>query len=168
MPRTSMLPAVPARARTAALAALLVLAVAGFSACEEGAPRSAPTAGSEAAAAARSQIGTPYQWGGRSPGVGFDCSGLTSWSWEQAGVAIPRTSRDQYAATQRIRLEDLRPGDLVFYAANGSTISHVAMFVGGDTIVHGRSSVANVVEDQLSTWWTDALVGYGRVAVPEG
>ena len=166
MPRSSTM--TPSRVRTVALAAVLLLAVAGFSACEEATPRSASTAGDEAAAAARSQVGTPYQWGGREPGVGFDCSGLTSWSWEQAGVAIPRTSRDQYAATQRIRLEDLRPGDLVFYAANGSTISHVAMFVGGDTIVHGRSSVANVVEDQLSTWWTDALVGYGRVAVPEG
>ncbi len=166
MPRPSMLPSVPARARTAALAALLLLAVAGLSACEEDAPRSASTAGDEAAAHARSQLGTPYQYGGRTPGVGFDCSGLTSWSWEQAGVAIPRTSRDQYAATERISLGDLRPGDLVFYAANGSTVSHVAMFVGNDTLVHARSSVAHVVEDQLSTWWTSALVGYGRVAAP--
>jgi cell wall-associated NlpC family hydrolase len=148
------------------MAALLLLAVAAFSACEEDTPRSGSTAGDQAAAAAQSQVGTPYQWGGRTPGVGFDCSGLTSWSWEQAGVAIPRTSRDQYAATERIGREDLRPGDLVFYAANGSTISHVAMYVGNDTLVHGRSSVARVSEDQLSTWWTDALVGYGRVADP--
>jgi cell wall-associated NlpC family hydrolase len=158
-----------------------MLAIGGLTACEvvPDLPTGAPTAstttttapaetpGERAVMYARSEIGTPYLWGGRTPGVGFDCSGLTSWAWEQAGTMIPRVSRDQYAATKRITRSELRAGDLVFYAADGITISHVGMYAGdGDIIVQTRrSSTTGVTEDSLSTWWTSALVGYGRVTV---
>ena len=73
-----------------------------------------PAAGgaARAVAAAKSQLGVPYVWGGESPGVGFDCSGLTQWSWRQAGVSLPRTAAAQYDAIAHIPLSDLQPGDL--------------------------------------------------------
>ena len=48
--------------------------------------------------AAESEIGVPYVWGGETPGVGFDCSGLVQWAWAQAGISIPRTTETQCPA----------------------------------------------------------------------
>src|SRR5207247_7839132 len=78
--------------------------------------------------AAYSAIGVPYKWGGSSPKEGFDCSGLTMWSWGQAGVALPHSSAAQYAMLPHVSRCDLKPGDLLFFY---SPISHVAIYVGG-------------------------------------
>ena len=75
--------------------------------------------------AARSQIGTPYVWGGDRPG-GFDCSGLTSWAYQQVGKSIPRTAAAQQRATRRV--SSPQPGDLVFF---GSPAFHVGIYAGG-------------------------------------
>ena len=92
-------------------------------------PPSSGGAGTRAVAAAETQIGVPYVWGGESPGVGFDCSGLTAWAWGQAGVPLPHYSGDQMADSTPVPISDLEPGDLLFYGAGGS--QHVAMYVGG-------------------------------------
>jgi peptidoglycan DL-endopeptidase CwlO len=88
-----------------------------------------------AVAAARSAIGTQYVWGSADPSVGFDCSGLTSWAWAQAGVYIPHSSAGQYGALPHVPLGDVQPGDLIFYF---SPISHVAIYAGGGQIIHAR------------------------------
>jgi cell wall-associated NlpC family hydrolase len=159
--------------RAASLVLVAVLGIGGLAACEPAPPvpvllaasdtSTTVPAGQRAANSALSQVGARYVWGGSSPASGFDCSGLTSWAWKQAGTTIARTSRDQYAATTRIKPTDLQPGDLVFYAADGVTISHVAMYVGDDRIVHARNTTTGVLMSQLSTYWTSQRVGYGRV-----
>jgi peptidoglycan DL-endopeptidase CwlO len=83
--------------------------------------------------AAKSQLGVPYVWGGESPGVGFDCSGLVQWAWGQAGVRLPRTSGEQFEATTPVSIADLEPGDLLFYGPDGA--DHVAMYVGGGMMI---------------------------------
>ena len=88
-----------------------------------------------AVSAAMSVIGTTYVWGSASPGVGFDCSGLTSWAWAQAGVYIPHSSAAQYSSLPHVPLGSVQPGDLIFYY---SPISHVALYIGGGNIVHAR------------------------------
>jgi cell wall-associated NlpC family hydrolase len=86
--------------------------------------------------AARHVLGAPYVWGSADPNVGFDCSGLTSWAWAQAGVSIPHSSAAQYAALPHFTdASQLQPGDLVFYY---SPISHVALYIGGGQIIHAR------------------------------
>jgi cell wall-associated NlpC family hydrolase len=98
------------------------------------APSIPPNSGAAGAiAAAKSQLGLPYRYGGSSPSTGFDCSGLMLWSWAQVGVSLPRTSRAQFAATQRIPISQLQPGDLVFF---GSPVYHVGMYVGGGQMIH--------------------------------
>ncbi|MCI2240524.1 C40 family peptidase [Kineococcus sp. TRM81007] len=91
----------------------------------------------DAITAARTRLGPPYAWGATGPG-GFDCSGLTQWAYRQAGTAIPRTSRQQYAGLPKVPLGALRPGDLVFYASGSSpsSIHHVALHLGGGRVLH--------------------------------
>jgi len=88
-----------------------------------------------AVGAALSVQGTGYVWGSADPAVGFDCSGLTSWAWAQAGVYIPHSSAAQYASLPHVPLGSVQPGDLIFYY---SPISHVALYIGGGQIVHAR------------------------------
>jgi cell wall-associated NlpC family hydrolase len=94
-------------------------------------------AGAIAVSWALSQIGTPYIWGGETPGVGFDCSGLVQAAYAVAGVALPRVAQDQYDRTPELAPEaPLAPGDLVFFGGGPGSIDHVGLFVG---VVNGRS-----------------------------
>lgn len=95
--------------------------------------------------AARSQIGTPYVWGGTQPG-GFDCSGLTSWSYSQVGKSIPRTSQAQANGGQSVGMGGKQLGDIiVFYP--GAT--HVGIFSGGNNVIHAPQAGQNVHEASI-------------------
>lgn len=92
----------------------------------------------EVISAARGFMGTPYKWGGTTRS-GMDCSGLLVSSFRAAKIELPRTSADQSNYGKRVGLQDLRPGDLVFFAAKKGRgkISHVGMV----TEVRGRKEV---------------------------
>jgi cell wall-associated NlpC family hydrolase len=119
-----------------------------------------PTApgGAGAVQAAESQIGVPYQWGAESPGVGFDCSGLTAWSWGQVGVGLPHYSGAQMADSAPVPVSDLQPGDLLFYGPGGS--DHVAMYVSPGTMIEAPYTGADVRLTGLRLG--DGFVGAGR------
>ena len=140
-----------------AFAALLLVAAASLTSC---------TPQLVVVDAAREQIGMPYKTGGESVAEGgFDCSGLTYYAWKKVGVTLPRSSKDQYAWATKITKADLAPGDFVFYSSSGpsGTVSHVALYAGDGKIVHARKPGIPLREDDLATWWTGNLVGYGRV-----
>jgi cell wall-associated NlpC family hydrolase len=84
---------------------------------------------------ALSQVGKGYARGGTGPNV-YDCSGLTSVSFAQAGVGLPRTSQSQFGVGTPVSLANLAPGDLVFYY---SGISHVGIYIGNGMIVHAAN-----------------------------
>jgi cell wall-associated NlpC family hydrolase len=90
-----------------------------------------------AVAAAQSQLGVPYQFARESPGVAFDCSGLTKYAWGQAGVSLPHQSGQQFASTPHVPVDQIQPGDLIFY---GSPIGHVAIYIGGGMLIHAPAS----------------------------
>ncbi|MFF8091649.1 NlpC/P60 family protein [Streptomyces sp. NPDC016675] len=98
-----------------------------------------------AVAAARSALGKPYVWGSNGPG-GFDCSGLTQWSYAQAGVGLPRTSQAQSGAGRQVSLADARPGDLVAYRDDAS---HIGMYVGNGQVIHAPYPGAPVRYDPV-------------------
>ncbi|HKG52516.1 MAG TPA: C40 family peptidase [Actinomycetales bacterium] len=114
------------------------------------------TAAASAIAAARTRLGMPYVWGATGP-TSFDCSGLTQWAYRQAGVSIPRTSRQQYAGLPKVPLSQLAPGDLVFYATDvrdPSTIHHVGVYVGAGLSLYAPRTGSTV---------KIGPVGYGRI-----
>ena len=106
--------------------------------------------------AAYSVIGTPYVWGAADPNVGFDCSGLTMWSWAQAGVSLPHSSAAQYSVLPHVDRSDLQPGDLLFFY---SPISHVAMYLTPSTMIDANHP-GDVVNVRPINW--DSFVGAAR------
>jgi len=80
---------------------------------------------------ALAQLGDPYVYGGTGPN-GWDCSGLVQAAWRAAGVSLPRVVGPQMAATRRIPMSQLRPGDLVAY----SSMSHIGIYLGKGRVVH--------------------------------
>jgi peptidoglycan DL-endopeptidase CwlO len=118
-----------------------------------------PGGAAGAIAAAESQIGVPYVWGGETPGVGFDCSGLVQWAWAQVGVSLPRTSGAQFAATTQVPLADIAPGDLLFYGPDGA--DHVAMYIGGGMMVEAPETGQTVHNTPVRTG--DDFAGVGVV-----
>lgn len=99
--------------------------------------------------AALSAVGTPYRWGGESPG-GYDCSGLVYWAYGQFGFQLPRVAEDQARAGLPVSRADLRPGDAVFFADSSGYIHHMGLYVGGGRFVHAPQT-GDVVKVQSLT-----------------
>ncbi|MBF6330198.1 C40 family peptidase [Nocardia transvalensis] len=92
------------------------------------------TVGQRAVDAAMSKVGAPYSYGAAGPNA-FDCSGLVKWSYEQAGMELPRTSYEQLSAGAPVSMDDLQPGDVVsFYGG-----SHSGLYVGDGNVVHAST-----------------------------
>jgi cell wall-associated NlpC family hydrolase len=106
---------------------------------------------------AESKAGAPYRYGSEGPRR-FDCSGLTMWVFRRIGKQLPRTSRDQAAATQRVARSRRRWGDLVFFSSRGR-VYHVGIYAGRNKIWHAPSPGRRVQRDRLGT----SRVTYGRV-----
>jgi cell wall-associated NlpC family hydrolase len=122
--------------------------------------------GLAAVRAAESQIGVPYVWGGETPEHGFDCSGLVQWAWAQAGIQIPRTTESQWPDLVHVSLQDLQPGDLLFYynLDGDHTVDHVVMYVGSgpwgsSTVIAAPYTGTDV---QLAPVFTNGLEGAAR------
>jgi len=92
---------------------------------------------SQMLAAAMSRRGMPYVWGGDGPGQ-FDCSGLVQWSFQQAGITMPRVAADQALTGPAVPVSQLQPGDLLFYHTDATApnyISHVAIYLGNGWMI---------------------------------
>ncbi len=89
-------------------------------------------AGLRALRIAAGQLGKSYRWGATGPS-NFDCSGLTSFSFRQAGITLPRSSSQQARVGRSVPLGELRPGDLVFFY---NPVSHVGIYAGNGKMIH--------------------------------
>ena len=152
------------------LAALLT-ALFTLAACSNPAPKavafkpaaSTPTVTHPAVAVAKRMLGTPYRYGGASPQRGFDCSGLVYYSFTQAGMNASRTTKTLYRDAFAVEPTALRQGDLLFFRIEGK-VSHVGLYVGGNTFVHAPSSGKKVSYASLENpYWRKRLIKAGRL-----
>jgi cell wall-associated NlpC family hydrolase len=108
-----------------------------------------------------SQMGVPYSWGGGKPSgpttgvdsgagtVGFDCSGLTQYSFAGVGVLIPKYSGDQYDTGRKVPVSQAKRGDLLFWGPGGS--QHVALYLGGGRMLEASGSAGKVTVSPVRT-----------------
>ncbi len=82
---------------------------------------------------AMQHLGTPYVWGGETPGTGFDCSGLVQYVYQQVGIELPRVSRDQARAGVPVSgMANARPGDLLAF---NSPVDHIGIYAGDNMMI---------------------------------
>jgi cell wall-associated NlpC family hydrolase len=114
-------------------------------------------------------VGTRYRYGGDTPAEGFDCSGFVQFVFGRHGVELPRTSSEQASAGRAAprKIAALQPGDLMFFAASGRGVDHVAIYAGAGRIIHASSGTGEVRYDSLGTdrgeWFLRRFVTARRV-----
>lgn len=96
---------------------------------------------------AKSFLGTKYVWGATGP-TQFDCSGFTQWVYRDAGIQLPRVSRDQAKVGRYISYENLQKGDMVFFDTKKhkkGIVTHVGIYLGNGNFIHASSAAHKVV-----------------------
>jgi cell wall-associated NlpC family hydrolase len=142
-------------------------------------PRSQPSVhvagivdGSTVVETARRYLGVRYVLGGTTPRA-FDCSGFIRYVFALHGLPMPRTAHEQAAYGKAPDEKNLEPGDLLFFYG-GRGAQHIAMYIGGDSIIHASSSGHRVMLARLSgtgthrTWFGQRLIAVRRVLPAAG
>ena len=122
-----------------------------------------PHTGTRIAGQALAMVGAPYRYGGASPNTGFDCSGLVYYAFQESGISVPRTSREQYRSARKIALRDALEGDILFFE-DEEKLSHIGIYLGDGRFVHAPASGRSVsVADLDSAYYQRHLIGVGRL-----
>jgi cell wall-associated NlpC family hydrolase len=115
-------------------------------------------------------IGVEYRYGGTSPEVGLDCSGLVRYVFQQVtGVTLPRTAKELSRIGDKVALDDLKPGDLVFFNTRRFAFSHVGIYLGDNQFIHAPSRGREVeIATFDKSFWQKRFNGARRLvgAVP--
>lgn len=100
---------------------------------------------------AKQSINTPYKWGGNDLNTGVDCSGFVQAIYKKLGYNLPRLSKDQLKSSKEVSIDNLLPGDLVFYKSKDyDTISHVGIYIGDNQIIHAKNLKDNVIISDIN------------------
>jgi cell wall-associated NlpC family hydrolase len=121
--------------------------------------------GARIASIAQAQLGARYTWAGVSPATGFDCSGFVYYVFNAFGFPLDRLMPDQFSTGRRVRPEELRAGDIVFFADTyTSGLSHNGIYLGDGRFIHAVDESTGVaVTPMNSAYWEQRYVGAVRV-----
>lgn len=124
-----------------------------------------PSLGLDIVRTGLTQKGRRYRWGGTAPNTGFDCSGFTQWTFQQHGINLPRTAKEQFGTGISISRHELRAGDLVFYKINRRGRWHVGIYMDDGTFVHSPRRGRNISEANMGdSYWARRYMGARRYA----
>lgn len=117
---------------------------------------------------ALSLTGVKYKYGGKSPETGFDCSGFVRYVFQQAAnLTLPHGARAISQLGQSIPIDQLQPGDLVFFNTLKSAFSHVGIYLGDGRFIHAPSSGGGIhVVDMNDSYWSKRFNGARRLPAP--
>ena len=91
-------------------------------------------------------LGNRYVHGGQNLATGTDCSGFTCYVYQAFGYSLGRTPQGQYTSAGRaVDLSQIQPGDVICYSSNGSTCTHVGLYIGNGQIIHAANSRKGVI-----------------------
>ena len=108
---------------------------------------------------------TSYRYGGTGKN-GIDCSALTGLLLSSVyGLSLPRTAREQYAKSEKIKREDLTEGDLVFFNTRGG-VSHVGVYLTNEYFVHASTSNGVTISSLNDNYYSKKYIGGGRLIIP--
>ena len=108
-------------------------------------------------------LGVKYVYGGASP-KGFDCSGFTSYTFKQQGMAIPRSAAEQYKKGVAVSKNNLKAGDLVFFKTSSTKkVSHVGIYIGSGKFIHSAGKGVSITSINDPYYWKSRYVGAKRV-----
>ena len=108
-------------------------------------------------------LGVPYVFGGSSPSYGFDCSGFVRYCAAQAGLYLPRMADEQLNFGKRVSIQQLRPGDLLFFETYEPGASHCGIYLGNGRFIHAGSSSGVVVAPAFTGYWGARYYGACRI-----
>jgi len=109
---------------------------------------------------ARAMIGSPYVWGGTSPG-GFDCSGLIQYIFESQNITIPRTVSEVWNFAQPVDSPSI--GDLVFFETYKPGPSHMGIYIGNGEFIHAGESSGVEISNLSNDYWEQRYLGAKRI-----
>jgi len=114
---------------------------------------------------ALNMIGVRYRWGGDTPDSGLDCSGFVRYVFQDTlGMTLPRRAEEMSRVGEKVRVSELKPGDLVFFNTMRRTFSHVGIYIGDNKFVHSPSTGSTIrVDDMDSGYWEKRFTGARRI-----
>ena len=114
---------------------------------------------------ALNMIGVRYRWGGNTPDSGLDCSGFVRYVFQDTlGMALPRRAEEMSRVGEKVRMSELKPGDLVFFNTMRRTFSHVGIYIGDNKFVHSPPTGSTIRVDDLDDgYWEKRFTGARRV-----
>jgi cell wall-associated NlpC family hydrolase len=111
-------------------------------------------------------LGTPYRYGSTTR-QGTDCSGFVMRIYEESGLAVPRSTKDQFLSGVPVEEQELSVGDLLFFNTNGVGVSHVGIYAGDNTVIHASSKNGVVRQSFSDTYLAKTYLGARRILLPK-
>ena len=114
---------------------------------------------------ALNMIGVRYRWGGNTPDSGLDCSGFVRYVFQDTlGMTLPRRAEEMSRVGEKVRVSELKPGDLVFFNTMRRSFPHVGIYIGDNKFVHSPSTGSTIrVDDMDDGYWEKRYTGARRV-----
>lgn len=107
-------------------------------------------------------LGVPYVFGGNSPTTGLDCSAFVKLVYSKFGIDLPRVSRDQAKVGTPVSIEDIQPGDRLYFACKHSYIDHCGIYAGNGYFIHASASHGVTVTSLSNKFYANSLVAIMR------